>query len=169
MTKWSLKMWYFNAGVILLYFLPIWVYRRGTLPNHTFFKKKKSDENIVNASVHHVNSYQTCYITSPHGKGVQEQHYFSVCPSIRHPSIYSSCYLLLNHWAEFNQTCYITSPHGKGVQAQHYFSVCASVHASLPHTISSKSTEQNSTKLVTSFPLMGSCRAWPVYWAGLVL
>ena len=25
---------------------------------------------------------QTCFITSPHGKGVREQHYFSVCPSV---------------------------------------------------------------------------------------
>ena len=80
---------------------------------------------------HWVEFNQTCYITSPHGKGVQEQHYFSVCPSIC-----PSCYLLFNHWAEFNQTCYITSPHGKGVQEQHYFSVCPSVHLSVtqsPH------------------------------------
>ena len=55
---------------------------------------------------------QTCYITSPHSKGVQEQHFF-LC--IHCPSICPSCYLLLNHRAEFNQTCYITSPHGKGV------------------------------------------------------
>ena len=27
-----------------------------------------------------VEFYQTCYITSPHGKGVQEQHYFCMCP-----------------------------------------------------------------------------------------
>ena len=40
--------------------------------------------------------YQTCYITSPHGKGVREQHYFSV-----RPSICPSRYLLLNHSAEF--------------------------------------------------------------------
>ena len=26
---------------------------------------------------------QTCYITSPNGKGVQEQHYFSVRPVVR--------------------------------------------------------------------------------------
>ena len=36
------------------------------------------------------------------------------CPS----GICPSCYLLLNHWAEFNQTCYMTSPHGKGVGEQ---------------------------------------------------
>ena len=31
--------------------------------------------------------YQTCYITSPHGKGVREQHYFSVRPSFVHLSV----------------------------------------------------------------------------------
>ena len=35
-------------------------------------------------------------------------------------SVCLSCYLLLNHRAEFYQTCYITSPHGKDVQEQHY-------------------------------------------------
>ena len=43
---------------------------------------------------------QTCYITSPHGKGMQEQHYFSVksvLPCICGPSVCLSCYLLLNH------------------------------------------------------------------------
>ena len=35
----------------------------------------------------------------------------SVCPSIS-----LSCYLLQNHWGEFNQTCYMTSPCGKNVQ-----------------------------------------------------
>ena len=57
---------------------------------------------------------QICYITSPHGKGVREQHYFSACPS-------TSRYHLLNHCAEFNQTCYITFPHVWGVREQHYF------------------------------------------------
>ena len=42
-----------------------------------------------------------------------------------HPSVCRWCYLLLNHWAEYNQTCYITSTHGKGVQ--YYFSVRLSV------------------------------------------
>ena len=96
---------------------------------------------------------QTCYITSPHGKGVQEQYYFSVRSSSVHLSVTLSppkplgriqsnllhhfplwlgcaratlffrVSVLLNHWAEFYQTCYITSPHGKGVQEQYYFSV----------------------------------------------
>ena len=39
------------------------------------------------------------------------------------PSVRPSCYLLLNHWLEFNQTCYVTTSHGKGVWEQHYFSV----------------------------------------------
>ena len=111
---------------------------------------------------------QTCYITFPHGKGVREQHYFSVRPSNVHlsvalsppkplggiqpnllhhfpshgkgmreqhyfsvrPSICPSCYLLLNHRAEFNQTCYITSPHRYGVREQHYFLVRLSVRLS---------------------------------------
>ena len=30
---------------------------------------------------------QTCFITSPHGKGVQEQHYFSMLPSSIHLSV----------------------------------------------------------------------------------
>ena len=33
--------------------------------------------------------YRTCYITSPHGKGVREQHYFSMRPSV-HASVHSS-------------------------------------------------------------------------------
>ena len=70
---------------------------------------------------HRVEFNQTCYISSPHGKGLQ--HYLSV-----HPSICSPCYLLLNYLAEFNQTCCITSPHGKGVLEQHYFTVCSSIH-----------------------------------------
>ena len=63
---------------------------------------------------HRLEVIQTCYITSPHGKVVREQHYFSLRPSVR-PSI------LINHWAEFNQTCYINSYHGKSVRKQHYF------------------------------------------------
>ena len=53
---------------------------------------------------HWVEFYQSCYITSSHGKGVQEQHYFSVCWSSIH---FSYTYLLLNHRAEVNHTCYI--------------------------------------------------------------
>ena len=68
---------------------------------------------------------QTCYITSPHGKGVQEQHHFlCVRPCVCHLSICLSCYFLLNHSVEFNQTCYITSPDGKGVREQHFFFPC---------------------------------------------
>ena len=33
-------------------------------------------------------------------------------------SICPSCYLLLNHWAEFDQTCVMTSPLGKGEEEQ---------------------------------------------------
>ena len=54
-------------------------------------------------------------MTSPSGKVVQEQHYFSVRLSI-HPLVLLSHYILLNYWAEFNQTCYMISPPDKGVQ-----------------------------------------------------
>ena len=47
----------------------------------------------------------------------------SICPSIS-PSICPPCYLLLNHWTEFNQSCYMTSLQGKSVTQQHYFSLC---------------------------------------------
>ena len=84
---------------------------------------------------HWAKFYQTCYIISPHSKGVQEQYYFfcaSVRLCVRRPSICLSHYLLLNHWAEFNQTCNITSPHGKGVQAQDFFFVRpSSLHLSV--------------------------------------
>ena len=77
---------------------------------------------------------QTCYITSPNGKGCDSNIIF---PCVR-PSICPSRYLLLNHWAEFNQTCYITSHHSKGVRELHYFSVRPSgVCPSVRHTISS--------------------------------
>ena len=60
---------------------------------------------------------QTCYMTSPHDKGVREQYYFSVRRlSVWRQSICPSRYLLPNQWTEFNQTCYMTSPHGKGVR-----------------------------------------------------
>ena len=53
---------------------------------------------------HRAEFYQTCYITFPHGKGVREQHYFSVRACVRPSSARClSHYLLLNHWAEFNQ------------------------------------------------------------------
>ena len=55
---------------------------------------------------------QTCYMTSPHGTGVREQHYFSFCLSVC-SSIYSLRYLLLNHLAVFDQTCYMPSPRDK--------------------------------------------------------
>ena len=55
---------------------------------------------------HWAEFYQICYITPPHGKGVQEQHYFfwaSICASVVRPfqSVHSSVcpshYLLLNY------------------------------------------------------------------------
>ena len=61
---------------------------------------KKGDGDIMNTSIHPsirlshnlllnplAEFNQTCYITSPHGKGVGEQHYFSIyCLSVR-PSV----------------------------------------------------------------------------------
>ena len=53
---------------------------------------------------------QTFYMTSPYGKFVREQHYFSVRLSMRLVSVHLSItLLLLNHLAEFNQTCYKTT------------------------------------------------------------
>ena len=68
--------------------------------------------------LHHFPSWQGC---------VRD----NLFPCVRRPSICPSCYLLLNHWAEFNQTCYIT--HSKGVREQHYFPFVrlASVHLSV--------------------------------------
>ena len=90
---------------------------------------------------------QTCYITSPHGKGVREQHFF---PCVHRPFICLSHYLLLNHWADFNQTCYITSPHGKGVQEQHYFSICPSDICPSRYLLLNHSAEFNQTCYMTS-------------------
>ena len=67
---------------------------------------------------------QTCYITFPHGKGVQEQHYFSVHLLSVHLSIMLSP---PKPQGRIQPTCYITSPHSKGVKEQHYFLVCPSV------------------------------------------
>ena len=71
---------------------------------------------------HWAEFYQTCYITSPHGKGVQEKHYFSVRASVRASVVrpFVSHYLLLNHWKEFNHS----SPKPlEGIQPQllHHF------------------------------------------------
>ena len=68
---------------------------------------------------------QTCYITFPHGKGVREQHYFSVRPSNVHLSVALSPPKplggiqpnLLHHFPS----------HGKGMREQHYFSVRPSI------------------------------------------
>ena len=75
-----------------------------------FFFFFLSDGDIVNASVRPsvrpscyllnrwTEFYQICYNTSPHGKGVREQHFFRayVRPYV-HPSICRSCYLFLNY------------------------------------------------------------------------
>ena len=133
-----------------------------------FFKKSNGD--ISNDSIrpsvylscylllnHWAEFYQNCYNTSPHGKGVREQYYFSIClsaypssvrlsimldlncyttlphgtgmPEQHYWSIRPSRYLLLNHWAEFNQTYYIISPHRKDMQ--HYFSMHPFVYLSV--------------------------------------
>ena len=80
---------------------------------------KKNNEDIVNASIcpcvrlshylllnHWAEFYQTCYITFPYGRGVQEQH-----SCVRLSSVHLSVTLSpLNHWAEFSQICCITYP-----------------------------------------------------------
>ena len=93
---------------------------------------------------HRAEFNQTCYMTSPHGKGVQEQHYVSsIRPSVQRPSICLSCYLFLNHWMEFNQTCYMTSLMVRYCESNiifppsiHLASVCQSIclsHCLLPN------------------------------------
>ena len=61
-------------------------------------------------------------MTSPHGKGVQEQHYFSVHQSVRHQSRY-----LLNHWEELTQT--VASLGGRVRESNFFF--FQSVHPSV--------------------------------------
>ena len=87
----------------------LWVHRLSICPSHYLLLNHWTEFN------------QTCYITSPHGWGVREQSYFSMCPSIHRPSICLSLYHFLNHWVEFSQTCYIISPHCKGLREQHFF------------------------------------------------
>ena len=68
---------------------------------------------------------QTCCRTSPHGKDVQEQHYFFRSSILRPHD------LLLNHWEEFSQICYMSSQDGMGARQQHYFPVCQFVCPSI--------------------------------------
>ena len=105
---------------------------------------------------------QICYITSPHGTGMREQHYFSVSSSLRpcvcRLSICPSYYLLLNQWAEFNQSWYFTSSHGMGVREQRYFpcghpSMCPS-SAHLLVTLSPTKTTGWNSAIATSLSLM---------------
>ena len=78
----------------------------------------------VRLSVRHtISSNQTCYMTSPQGKGIREQHSFFMHPCVQCLSICPSCYLLHNPLTEFNQTCYMASPSCKGVRKQYYFSL----------------------------------------------
>ena len=79
---------------------------------------------------------QTCYITSPHGKNVLEQHYFSLCPSVLPSSVHMSVT--------------VSPPKPLGNIIFPAFVVRPSVR----HAISSLSTGRNSTKLATSLPLM---------------
>ena len=82
---------------------------------------------------------QTFCITSPHVKGVREQHYFVgafVLQCVHRPSIRPSRYLFLNLQAEFNQTFCITSPMVKVCESNITgFSVRSSVHVSIFFTI----------------------------------
>ena len=81
--------------VILYHLAPhldIWKEQKDLYPHAIL---KKSDGDIVSAPIrpsvrpsrylllnHWAEFYQTCYTTSPNGKGVQEQHYFSVRSSV---------------------------------------------------------------------------------------
>ena len=63
---------------ILAIWLPHLVHVRACESNIIFPSVRPSCYLLLN----HRN--QTCYLTSPSGKGVRKQHYFSVCPSVRH-------------------------------------------------------------------------------------
>ena len=104
---------------------------------------------------------QTCYITSLHGKGVREQHYFSVHSSVR-ASVVRPCVrhaILLDYWVECNQTGYIAFSHVKSVREQHFFvrlsflASPSSIH--LPVTLSPpKPTDGIQPNLLHHFPLL---------------
>ena len=83
-------------------------------------------------------------MTSPHGKDVQEQHFFyaSVRLCVYRPFNCLSPFLLLNNLAEFNQTCYNTSPH---VREQHYFPCVR------------RSVRPSSSICLSRYPLLNHC------------
>ena len=109
---------------------------------------------------HWAEFYQTCYITSPHGKGVREQHYFSVRLSV-HLSVHLSVKLSppYNHWVEFNQTCDITSSQGKGVWEQRFFSVRPSTLSCIHlfTTLSPKQLGGIQPNVLHHFPSLNGC------------
>ena len=91
---------------------------------------------------------QTCYITSPHGMVVWEQHYFSVRASSVHLFVTLSSPKPLGG---IQPTCYMTSPHGKVVWEQHYFSFGPlSVHMSITYLLLNHWVEFNQTCYITS-------------------
>ena len=111
-----------------------------------------------------------CYITFPHGEGVREQHFFSMCPSSFHHSVtlHLSVKLPINHWTEFYQTYFITSPHGKDMREQHYFSVHPSfVNFSVTQS-PLKSLDGIQSNLLHHFPSWKGCaRATLLFCASL--
>ena len=98
------------------------------------------------------------------------------CLSVCHPSICPSCYLLLNHWAEFNQTCYMTSPYGKGVGEQVCLSVCHAVsniskeHAQRAHDVYTTSPQRRCNVMTLhrrcGDVVLTSCACWVGIWDG---
>ena len=100
---------------------------------------------------HWAEFYQTCFITSPHGKCMREQHYFSVHPSFVNLSVTQSPLKsldgiqsnLLHHF-----------PSWKGC-ARATLLFCAYTRASLcPSLYFFQTTGRKSTKFATSLPLM---------------
>ena len=105
----------------------------------------------VSATLYHWAEFnQTCYITSPHGKGVREQHYFSV-----HPSICPSRYLLVNYWA----TKLATSLPLMVIVCESNINIfqASAIRPSVRHAISSITTGRNSTNLLHHFPSWLGC------------
>ena len=101
---------------------------------------------------HWADFYQTCNITSPHGRVCESNiSFLCVRPSDVHPFV---CHTIASKTAEFNQSCYISSRHVKVVREQYFFH--AFVRPSLRHAISSSTTGLNSNKLAISLPLMVS-------------
>ena len=127
---------------------------------------------------HWLDFNQICYITSTHCKGLREQQYFSVCPSVHYfPSwlgcartvIFFLCVRPCIRPPSVHLSVLKPSPkplNGTQPNLLHYFYSwygcargtlffrAAIVRPSVRHTISSQTTGRNSTKFAISLPLI---------------